>query len=221
MILIVGARGNMGQRYAKVLEYHGVKWQGVDIDDTYLTQMKLAEKSSGVLIASPTAAHINQLHRFAYMGKPVLCEKPFTKDLSALKEVLELYHKTRTPLSMVFQYQELMPEEPTKGPSWYNYFRTGKDGLIWDCIQIIALAKKPPVLKAMSPVWDCTINGHRLNLGDMDQAYVTNVKRWLDGDYMKLTRIYDAHFKTAQFAEAASQGGHRDPGALDVGAPAR
>lgn len=214
MILLVGYKGNMGQRYGKILDFHGVKWEGVDIGDTYLTQMKLAEKASGVLIASPTPAHINHLHRFAHMGKPVLCEKPFTKDLAALREILELYNKTRTPLSMVFQYDELVPEG-TKGPSWYNYFRTGKDGLIWDCIQIIALAKQPPKLAAMSPVWDCTINGFRLSLGDMDDAYVKNVKRWLDGDYMKLTRIYDAHLKTAQF-EAASQSGHRHSGSQHV-----
>lgn len=216
MILLVGYRGNMGNRYGKILDYLGIKWDGVDIDDTYVKQRTLAEQASGILIASPTAAHINHLHRFAHMGKPVLCEKPFSKDLTACAEVLDLYQKTRTPLSMVFQYAELMPEEPTKGPSWYNYYKTGKDGLVWDCIQIIALSKKPPELQARSPIWECTINGHRLSLGDMDEAYVKNVKRWLDGDYMNLRTIYDAHAKTAQF-EAACQSGDRDSSTQYVG----
>jgi hypothetical protein len=116
---------------------------------------------------------------------------------------------------MVFQYSELVKPE-SRGPSWYNYFKTGGDGLIWDCIQIIALSRTPPKIEARSPIWDCTINGQQLSLGDMDMAYVKNVKRWLDGDYMSAERIYDAHVKTSQY-EAASQGRNRDSGAQHIG----
>ena len=208
MILVVGYKGNMGQRYTAILTHLNILWSGVDVDDSETTMLRLASESEGVIIASPTTAHAKHLKALAKVGVPVLCEKPFAKNLVELRSILAMYEDR---LSMVFQYSELAPPPHWAGPSSYNYYKHGGDGPVWDCIQIIGLARGEVEIKESSPLWECTINGRRLNIADMDGAYITNVKRWLAGDYMKLETIYDVHAKTARFEEARKSG-DRNPG---------
>jgi hypothetical protein len=112
-------------------------------------------------------------------GKKILCEKPITKSLTEMNMVVDLCKNHRNPITMVMQYQYFVNPK-NNGQTWYDYFRTGKDGLYWDCLQIIAFAKEEFFISNLSPVWKCRINGKDLNFADMDKAYVHFINDWMN-----------------------------------------
>jgi len=204
MILILGHRGSMGTRYCAILDSLKIEWLGLDSLNGPITNTAIvnaAKKCSGIIICTPTDSHEKHLMLLAELQLPVLCEKPICKNLDTLARVLLKYKENFTPLSMVMQYRELLNDQAI-GPSWYDYFRSGKDGLYWDCLQIIALAEGSVRLENKSPVWDCCINGQTLNSKDMDQAYVWNIQRWLNGEKQSLKELYAVHQRVHEFTKA-------------------
>jgi len=189
MISIIGM-GNMGKRYGAILDYLGVPWKGVD-KDADLTKLPDSDK---FILSSSTEAHFDNLRTIAEYGKPVLCEKPITQNISELDDILNIYRDI--PFRMVNQYEHLQApswHDHSKKMTYYNYFKTGKDTMYWDCINIIGLAKEKPGIHNNSPVWKCAINGHKLNIADMDTAYITEVKNFVRGDVDNKDYILKAH----------------------------
>lgn len=195
-ILIIGAQGNMGKRYSAVLKHLGQSVVGVDKEHNRHYIKSEAEKSDGVIICTPTVTHCEWIKHLADIGKPILCEKPFTTNIEELTETLDICAELETNLSMVYQYKMLAPEKSQKGWSYYNYFRHGGDGLVWDCIQIIGLARSTLRLEEDSPIWKCMINGKPLKLGDMDAAYVEFIRGWMLNPGDDLEEIQEIHEKT-------------------------
>lgn len=206
-ILLVGANGNMGARYQAVLRHLGQPFEGVDRFHSPKSIREIADVSQGVIICTPTDTHLEYLQLFSDLRKPVLCEKPLCKDPQALAPVIAEYGHTRTPINMIFQYEELAPPMPAYGESTYNYFKHGTDGLVWDCIQIIALASGEIILEESSPIWTCQINGHSLRLSDMDQAYISHIAQWLKNPGQDTGWLMNVHFKTKEI-ENYSRGTH-------------
>jgi len=201
MILIVGANGGMGSRYRAILNSLNVEWLGVDADITLLSIKEIAKKSSGIIIATPTDTHYEFLKLFSTLKKPVFCEKPLSRSLSDLNDILQMYEGHG--LTMAYQYSELLNPDSV-GASVYNYFKHGSDGMAWDCIQIIGLAKGAVTLQGISPIWDCQINGQQLLIHEMDMAYIKNIMRWLKGETMDLHYLYDIHKKVAEYENSKS-----------------
>lgn len=200
----------MGSRYGAILSHLDVSWMGLDIGTSPKEVDRLARSADGILIATPTGLHFEHLNFYVGFRKPVFCEKPFTKNMSEMDAIADIYEGRS--LTMALQYSELIDHNAC-GDSHYNYFRHGQDGLIWDCIQIVGLAKGRVELDQSSPVWDCRLNGQRLSVGDMDMAYVQNVKRWLSGESMEMGLIYDIHQKTSEFEwRRNNQGINRNSG---------
>jgi len=197
MILIVGHKGVMGRRYSCILNYLGKKWIGTDIDGP--TQEFQSKDISGIIIATPTETHAALIKVYAEFGKPILAEKPICKDLNQLKEVL--YAVKDIPFEMVYQYKQIA--RLGDGPSHYNYWNHGRDGLHYDCIQIIGLARGPVELAEDSPIWDCRINGDFLFIEQMDFAYVSMIKNWLKKPGMDLNEIYAIHEKVHDMVKSA------------------
>jgi hypothetical protein len=98
------------------------------------------------------------------------------------------------PIAMVNQYAWLY-DKNTTGDSHYNYWNSGKDGQEWDCINIIGLSHKPPLLLNNSPKWMASINGLDLNLSDMDQAYCDMLRDWYRKPEGDMDYIVKAHQK--------------------------
>ena len=201
MILVVGYKGNMGRRYTSILNYLQVPWFGLDVDDIKTGyQGKLDKKFTAVIIATPTLIHCEYIRMFAKIEVPILCEKPITKDLEELNKTLDYVAAyPSAKLDMVMQYKELV-YSTAKKPTKYNYYKSGNDGIYWDCIQIIGLAKGEIYLSNESPIWKCQINGQHLKIQDMDWAYVEMIKRWLAKPGQSLNEIFEIHDKTAEFA---------------------
>ena len=198
MILVVGANGNMGGRYKAILRHLNKSYCGVDRDDDLPKTYSLAKQADGIIIATPTTTHINYLNVFADLGKPILCEKPFSTEIEQVRDVTDRLSRNSCRASMVSQYHELV-DPRSKGDSEYDYFKHGQDGLVWDCIQIIGHAKGIVSIREGSPIWRCTINGKKLDLGDMDGAYVRHVAQWLKGHHQDLGEILEFHEKTHDY----------------------
>jgi len=197
-VLVIGNKGNMGRRYSAVLKYLGLKTRGLDLDWDFDKLESEVSKVTGVIIATPTETHVGWIRLLAPYNKPILCEKPITKDLNALKLALEYTDNCGTPINMVYQYSELVNPK-AKGPTHYNYWNHGRDGMNWDCIQIIGLGKGKISLGEDSPLWKCQINGEHLSSGSMDMAYVEHVRKWLMRPGQDRNQIYDIHKKTSEF----------------------
>ena len=179
-ILLVGSEGSMGTRYKRILDYLGRSYKCYD---TKLST-PLEEAAMGcdrAIIATPTRLHAESILDILSVmpSKPILCEKPIDKDLKVLKDILQKCKDAKTDLRMVFQYKRIYNNDGLIGPSHYNYFRHGDDGLAWDCIQIIGLAKGTVNLEETSPVWSCAINGQKLQIQNMDWAYIEYIRDWL------------------------------------------
>jgi hypothetical protein len=194
-IAIVGNKGNMASRYAAILRCaEGITVTGWDVGERPI-------EADGYIVCTPTPTHIAVIKSIAKFGKPILCEKPVTKSLAELAEIRAICEGHGAPFQCVMQYCWLAPCNDEIGPSHYDYFKHGPDGLIWDCFQIIALAKGDVEIGEQSPVWDCVINGRRLNIAQMDFAYIEMIRSWLYGNPQPWEFIEEAHRKVAAYEQ--------------------
>lgn len=198
-ILLVGAHGNMGRRYSSILRHLNKEFVGIDKETDLDGLRDWAIKCKYVILATPTESHLEQIDRISTLGIPILCEKPFSKKMSDLDSVLADCKRYKTNLSMVFNYG-FMPQTEVKDANQitsYNHFNSGKDGLVWDCIQLIGLAKGPIDLKNKSPLWEVSINGSKLNYADIPMSYVKCVASWLQKPGHDIDALFAIHKKTA------------------------
>jgi hypothetical protein len=203
-ICIVGGRGNMATRYRCIFNMLGVEYVLWDIDE----KPDLSDVD-GFLVATPTPTHFDVLSALIPMKKPILCEKPVVKDLETLQQLKSLCDTYATPFACVMQYCWLC-EPGLIGSSHYDYFKHGNDGLVWDTFQTIALAQGSVDVREESPIWDCVINGQRLNIAAMDFAYIEMIKSWLrDPASQPWDFILKSHEKVLNYAKEHP---HSNPG---------
>ena len=188
----------MGRRYQAILKSLGHEFYTSDIETHEDAVIGYAHMSDGIIIASPTETHHYFIHLLAPLSIPILCEKPICKSEDALTDIIEICEANKTRLTMMMQYYTLTVQGDA-GSSSYDYFRTGPDGLPWDCFQIIALSHGEVKINNQSPVWTCSINGRKLNLGDMDKAYVNFVRSWVNGYAQTSKELIEMHRKVINF----------------------
>lgn len=196
-VYIYGYNGNMARRYRACLDYLGIEHCGEDIDCI----VGSFAGSDGLIIAAPTDLHMRSLQYFSQFDKPILCEKPISLDKFSIPDA---------NIQMVNQYEFCGPFPG--GETYYDCWRTGGDGLAWDCINIIGLADNLPHLNNKSPVWKCMINGKELSLNDVDNGYVRMIDAWTKNPKPNIDYIYKAHEKVRHYIETS---GYRNPGQID------
>lgn len=197
--LVVGSRGGMGRRYTSILKkMPGIAPMGMDQGDP------VPDGFDSVIIATPTPMHAKHCLQFIDARVPILCEKSLSPSLKQVDQVCAAAEKAGVQLDMVNQYKYCAGDPtPWEDLTSYDYFNTGRDGLAWDCISIIALAKGDAYIRNDSPVWACILNGKQLRIGGMDWAYVKMIEAWIHGelqghgtDYIRF-----AHRKVHNFIE--------------------
>jgi hypothetical protein len=195
MIYIVGNKGNMGRRYTAILHYLGQEVCGHDAEE--IVDQGLLKAASGFIICTPTEHHLFSIKRLFEFGRPILCEKPLTKDISKLDELEDKHRTNLSLLTVVNQYAYM--RRGTQGETKYDYFKSGSDGLAWDCVSLFQLAKGTITVNNISPFWDVKINGRILNLGLMDWAYIDMIRDWLAEPKSNYAESRKAHEKVLSY----------------------
>lgn len=198
---IVGASGNMGQRYFACMKLIQSLKPQVSITISDIGAPIPLDKDR-YIVATPTENHPEMVQYLLYeTNGQVLCEKPYSKKEEDLDELSYLDEKKLARLRMVNQYRYIHKSIMTEGSlTSYNYFNSGKDGLAYDCINLIGLANAEIKLETTSPIWKCTINGSRLNRNDVDEAYIHMLWEWFKNrneDDVKY--IIHAHLKVKEW----------------------
>lgn len=197
-ILVIGGLGNMGKRYCTILDYLNVDY-GIYDKKMFKTSLKKYKLYDGFIICTPTRTHFEIIKELRKYKKPILCEKPITK---SVKEIAEILSWDDINLRMINQYEYFFKDETVdqvqvgRRQDHYNYFKTGEDGILWDCINVIGTNHCKDLWKKNdSPIWKCQIRGKTLNIADMDHAYIWNVKDWLEKDNDNIDYIRRIHAK--------------------------
>lgn len=218
-VMVLGGMGNMGRRYCAVLRHLGIKAVPIDVADGSMAKMESSLLGvQGIIIATPTGSHANDIADLSPFGLPLLCEKPISTKMARVISSLAIAKHTQTPLSMVNQYC-MLTDPNDVGDSYYDYWNHGRDGLAWDCISVIALARGKITLGEESPKWMCAINGRQLSSAMMDQAYIEMIRDWCKNPLPAYEYIELAHNKVQEFARkneqsaATGQGVDRHPSA--------
>lgn len=191
-VVLFGANGNMGSRYRAILNQQKHHIIPLEIGYSHDDIRRALNASKKIIIATPTNSHYDNLLDISIARLPsmpeidILCEKPVTMKLDELKKIEFMSLQKGMNIYSVNQYSYL-PESDKffnpsqKGPTSYNYFKTGPDGLPWDCYQLYQLARdEEPIVLNKSPKWLCQINGVPINIRNMDQAYIDMISDFLD-----------------------------------------
>lgn len=198
-ILILGSEGSMGRRYQAILESGHHKFWCYDTKNHQ--RLEDFDEFTHFILATPTHTHFEYLKKLIPMNKIILCEKPITKNIEELYEIDKMLKNSLSKFTMMLQYSELTTPY-SAGPSFYDYFKTGNDGLFWDCMQTIHLAEGKVDVDNKSPVWRCKINGRRIGIEYMDLAYIAFVNRWLKGNVVQdFNRIISTHKKCKELQD--------------------
>lgn len=200
--LVIGCNGSIGKRHCAVLKHIGVDFEGYDIND----KIPDFDKFDNFIIATPTNTHFRFIYELGQYRKPILCEKPLSIEREDFLKILN----TDIKLSMMMQYR-YFDRDFDKGDSRYNFYNHGKDGLVWDCFQVIALARGKVTIGEDSPIWDCVLNGRELDLRKMDHAYIWAIKEFLDGKYISKDKLLEYHNKVRNY-ESLQNGVYSHPG---------
>ncbi len=185
-VLVIGSKGNMGRRYMAILKYLGVDALEKDLGDPFPDP----DSFDRAIIASPTENHLDDIQEMVSFRRDYLCEKPISKDPSDIDLVMSSSVDGR----MVCNWAFVKPNGRLKpGCNFIDYdcYNTGKDGLAWDCIQLVYLAQGMPTLKTKSPTFATYINRHGITLDDIAKSYVRMIKAWLQ-DPTQLWSLEDA-----------------------------
>jgi hypothetical protein len=208
-VFIVGFEGNMARRYRAILNHLNIYNSGIDIGHT--VHEKDLECADGILICTPTDRHVDDVLFYSRYKVPILCEKPLSKNMERVYKCVEFCREHNVNLQLINQYQ-FLGNTLGSGITSYDFYNTGKDGLAWDLISVIGLANGKIKLNDKSPLWRCYINGNKMNIGDMNHAYLSMISKWLEDPKPNLEYIIHAHKKVEEMINN-EKSTYRNPGA--------
>lgn len=206
--LLIGSEGSIGSRYKAILDYLKLDYDCYDpMLGKGIFSINEYRLCTHVIIASPTDTHLYYLDYLNVVAPEVkvLCEKPISKDIGELESFFKV---CKLDLVMVNNYSFMINFFNDKKITKYNFFKTGNDGLAWDCIQLIRIANAGIELRNDSPIWQCTINGEKVDNKYIDTSYIHMLKNWMS-DYLHndFDELLEAHKKTEKLQKMVVKNG--------------
>lgn len=199
-VVLVGANGSMGRRYRAILRWLRIPVTTYDIQDEGCSPaavLAASETARAVIIATPTRTHSFYGNLLWDCPAPLLIEKPMSKNLKVVE------HMLNRPSDITTMAQYAMLDNTKLGETTrYDHYHSGSDGLAWDCMTLLGLARGHAVLNDESPIWDCTLNGQRLTLEDVQISYVKYLEAWLGSGRSPVSRDWMmlAHERAEEWA---------------------
>lgn len=180
MIALIGGAGSIGRRYQACLNHLKVPFRVLEAGESF-EDLKGITKA---IIATPTDTHISWCERLAKENIPFLCEKPLSTKSSEIKELMKLDPKAWVVNNWAFLMRAM--HFNWGGPFneiEYDFFNTGKDGLIWDVCQLIELAilyEAKLTVKTNSYFWNVHISRQPVHYSAIEASYPQMLEAFLD-----------------------------------------
>lgn len=178
-ILLIGGMGSIGQRYQCVLSFLGHKFHVYDNADPESTKVNLKNFDRWI-IASPTDTHYEWCMKAIENKATFLCEKPLSKDLKECIDIRTAADKERAKGFVVNNYYMIMKrfDNDKSINIKYDFYHSGKDGLEWDCCQLIY--RDPiAIIDNRSPVWSLSINWQEIQYREVELSYIKMIDAFL------------------------------------------
>jgi hypothetical protein len=173
-ILVIGGLGSIGSRYTCILKYLGHEPIVWDIRAPFSEDVKDIDQFEfeKAIIATPTATHFYWCKRLIELKKPFLVEKPMSKDIKECEELVEL---DKNKLGRVVCNYKFL----TQSPTLYDFYKTGTDGVIWDCCQLVYL--NPNIeIRTQSPIWTLMSGFNNHSYEELEVSYIRMINDFLD-----------------------------------------
>ena len=185
-VLVCGSKGKMGVRYSRIIKELGhevVEWE-IDSKGT-------PPKCDRAILATPTDTHFKLCLELVASGNSVImCEKPLSKSPQEIKELQKLDAK----INVVNNWM-LTPGlkfKPSENAIYYNNCYTGKDGLYWDCCQLIYMGTGNIEIETDAPSLVAIVNMRKISLKDIEDSYKAMISAWLNEENEVLWDLDDA-----------------------------
>ena len=201
-LILIGSNGSIARRYCAVLDALRISFDSFD-DPTYEPFTQSFDGYTHAIIASPTNTHISWIDQLT--PKFILCEKPVSKNPEAIAA-----RRGNHGLYVVNNYQ-FLPCANVKKKIAYDFYNTGRDGLIWDVCQLVYLAWKNKVeleVKRRSFWWDCKWGQHQVVYHEIEKSYYHMLKAFLSGDTSNLWDMNAALKMSELCADLYKKGGN-------------
>lgn len=185
MILLLGGKGSIGRRYAAVLRELGEPFIVHDKEDNPQLIEHLAAADHAI-IATPTETHFDYILTLERARIPYLCEKPVTKKIAEAEMLFQhcsmgfvvnnwAFLSTNAELTHTGKLKHLT----------YDFYNTGRDGLLWDVCQLVYLAQITQAkleVRRFSASWDVTWNDFEVPYRWIEMSYLQMVRAFLEND---------------------------------------
>ena len=191
MILLVGSRGNIGGRYAAILRYLKIDFVGVDVGDKW-PDPSTYDKA---IVATPTSTHYKICLRLAKLKKTFLCEKPLSKNPEEIQHLIDIGADGYMVNNWCHVTEKII--KPNSAKVYYDCWNTGKDGLLWDCIQLVYIARGNNFkINNQHPIFWATIDlragSNRIGLEKIAHSYCYMIDCFIEEKTDKLWSLKDA-----------------------------
>lgn len=203
-LLLIGSEGSIARRYRAILKHLKVDFEEYDNPEHkfFSVPQSFYQRFTHALIATPTHTHMQWVDELPPIWK--LIEKPASKNLEEIEE-----RKLNHGCYVVNNYQ-FLPCSNTKKKISYNFYNTGKDGLIWDVCQLVYLAYKNKVeleVKRESFWWNLKWGQHQVAYHEIERSYYHMLKAFCSGDTSNLWDLKDAAKMTEICTTLSEKGG--------------
>lgn len=163
MICLIGGKGGIGSRYSAIMKYLQIPYVIADMDTPEINIVDYDK----FIVATPTETHVHFLKELE--GRTILCEKPVSKNPTEIPMMKHAFvvNNWEYVVRLMNIDEPLMIE--------YDYYRSGKDGLYWDCCQLLYLDPQAK-LSQQSPKWNVKINGKFVPYRTLEESYIRMIK---------------------------------------------
>lgn len=197
MTLVIGGKGSIGRRYCSILSFLKKPFKILDIQDPKGERDLEKIDFDEAIIATPTDTHFEYCEKLIALNKVFLCEKPLSKNEDECMRISE-YLKGYVVNNYEWAIRHIMaPWEIT-----YDYYNTGKDGVLWDCCQLIYLDQKAKI-QTKSPIYRLHVNGQPIQLTDIERSYIWMISAFLTDNRLGLWSLKTGLKMTQKVLERA------------------
>lgn len=192
-VAVIGGKGAIGRRYVSIINYLGHEAIVIDKPGAHPTRILEFQPRDfdKAIIAVPTEGHLTWAWHLIIRGYDVLIEKPLSHNEKDCRSLIKLKSSLYGHASVVCNYKYVMDNYPGQRLHTYDFFHSGKEGIYWDCCQLIYLSPEIE-LNTRSPWW-CLITENRemIDYRLVEISYIKMVDDFITGKYENLWTLED------------------------------